>query len=364
MGWRRGQPPLLLRLLQAAAQESSPAPGALLAAEVRWATESGLGPLLAHVLGDRLDSQPAAIVDTVRGAELWARLTTADRLDALADVLDRCGGLDDPPTLLKGISVCEEFYPAAHLRPMADIDILVDEAAIPQVENALLQLGYRRDSPKPPAFYETHHHTTPFVHADTGVWVEVHRDLFPAQLATLASDPAFSRARVRAERRRSEFRGRPVYRLTPELQLLYLSTHWALELRRVGGLVPILDVMYLLRATPRLDWRKITAWLGRSSATRCVHLAVSYAARHGLGAVPPEVLTALAAAPGGLGWAERVVLHRVLDRHLLSARRPGRLGARNARVAWDTLVGPGQPRHGWLGLSVRLLPRLKRRPRA
>jgi hypothetical protein len=119
--------------------------------------------------------------------------------------------------------------------------------------------------------------------------------------------------------------------------------------------------VYLLRARPRLDWPTITTWLARSSATRGVHLAVSYVERHGLGPVPPEILTALAAHPGGLGWAERVVLHRVLDRHLLSAGRPGRLSIRSARITWNTLVGPERPRHAWLVLPARLLPRPKRR---
>jgi hypothetical protein len=361
MGWRRGPRPLLLRLLQTAARPSTAVPEALDAAEVRWAAETGLGSLLAHLLGDRLVRQPAAIVEAVRGAELWARVTTADRLDAVAALLDRCVDLDDPPTLLKGISVCQEFYPAAHLRPMSDVDILVEEAAIPHVEKGLLALGYRRESPKPPAFYETHHHTMPFAHPDTGVWIEVHRDLFPAEFATLAGDAVFSRSRVRAERRRVEFAGRPVHRLSPELQLLYLSTHWALDLRRLGGLVPILDVVYLLRARPRLDWGTIGSWLARSSAARSVHLLLSYVARHGLGPVPPEILSALAVAPGGLGWTERVVLHRLLDRHLLSARHPGRLSVRNARVAWSTLIGPERPEHGWLALPVRLLPRLRGR---
>ena len=48
------------------------------------------------------------------------------------------------PTLLKGISISDQHYPIAHLRPMGDIDILIPADAYESVESALLHRGYAR----------------------------------------------------------------------------------------------------------------------------------------------------------------------------------------------------------------------------
>src|SRR5207253_6578076 len=109
------------------------------------------------------------------------------RLDALDGIVRGCPGTAPPLTLLKGVSVCEQYYPEPHLRPMVDIDVLVDPAALASVESLLLELGYRRRSQNPPEFYDAHHHTTPFRHPQTQAWVEVHRRLFPVA-SPLGSD--------------------------------------------------------------------------------------------------------------------------------------------------------------------------------
>jgi hypothetical protein len=74
--------------------------------QVRWAVETGLGPLLRELApeGSPLTRSPAWPL--VVGADLAARVESAEQLDAAAEILDAVPGLR--PVLLKGNSLCEE----------------------------------------------------------------------------------------------------------------------------------------------------------------------------------------------------------------------------------------------------------------
>src|SRR5262249_57565680 len=164
------------------------------------------------------------------------------RLDVAAEIIRACEGLTPTLTLLKGISIGEQFSPEPYLRPMGDIDILSESSAAPLVEARLLELGYRPTTEYPRAFYETHHHLRPLVHGRTRIWVEIHRGLFPPGSA-LGSERVFSVANVRAELRPSTFRNHSVYRLSDEFQLVYIPSHSPFGLRRVAAILPILHLL-------------------------------------------------------------------------------------------------------------------------
>ena len=66
-------------------------------------------------------------------------------VDTANEVIDVCRELQIRPTLLKGISISEQHYPVAHLRPMGDIDVLIPSDAYDSVESALLRRGYTRE---------------------------------------------------------------------------------------------------------------------------------------------------------------------------------------------------------------------------
>src|SRR6185295_5446759 len=145
--------------------------------------------------------------------------------------------------------------PEPHLRTMGDIDVLVDEASVPELESRLIELGYRPQSAYPPEFYEKHHHAVPLFHPRRRVWVEIHRGLFPAS-SPPGPDEVFSRQRVDAELEPGHFRGHRVNRLTGELQLVYVTAHWGFGFRRDRALVGMIDVSRLLdRTAPQ--WPRI-----------------------------------------------------------------------------------------------------------
>jgi hypothetical protein len=311
--------------------------------QIRWAVDSGLGPLLRRATAGDLEARKSPLWPLVEGADLTARVMAGERLDAADELIRACEGRTLPLTLLKGISICEQFYPEPHLRFMGDIDVLAEPTSAPIVEACLLELGYRRRSKYPSEFYEAHHHLTPLFHPRTRVWVEIHRGLFPVH-SRVGAERAFGLANVAAELRPSTFRTHPVNRLSDELQVVYIASHWAFGLRRVGGIVGMLDLVYLLGRSRALRWPRIFEWLNGSLASTYVYVLLSYLSDHRLVALAPDVLGELFARQRSFGRANLKVLHALLDRYVTEGREFGALvSARNFGILWKELQWPRSP---------------------
>jgi Uncharacterised nucleotidyltransferase len=310
--------------------------------QIGWLLDSGLGPTLRRHLADSPNTRALPAWSLVQGADLAGRMVTADYLDAMEHIVRACAGRIQPPTLLKGISICGQFYPEPHLRPMGDIDVLVAMDDLPTVESALLELGYRRESISPPEFYATHHHTTPFRHPHTGVWVEVHRGLCPSS-SPIASDALFGLESVRSEQQVAEFRGHAVYRLSPELQIVYLAAHWAYNIRPTRGLVTMLDAIYLLKSARAMRWERILSWLDGAAAATPLCLLLTYLDRHELIELPVGLIDEISGRERALGPVSRRVLHAMIDRYLVDGCEMGLLMSdRSFTIFWRNLL---RPRH-------------------
>jgi hypothetical protein len=234
-----------------------------------------MGPLLHAAAGQLPGWVPGPLLVRLEAADRWARIRQADMFEALLAILDRCADRAPPPTLLKGISICDEVYPRPHQRFLGDLDLLVDELDAPAVATALVELGYRPPDTPAELDYSEHHHLPPLRHPRTGVCVELHTRLFPPVLG-LDEQPPFSPSSVRSERCVSSFEGRRVFRLSPELQIPYLASHWALDFVPAAGARSLLDVALLLRATPgRLDWERILGWLADRRIAAHLHVLLA-----------------------------------------------------------------------------------------
>ena len=65
-------------------------------------------------------------------------------------------------------------------------------------------------------------------------------------------------------------------RLSTELQIVYNASHWALELKRVGGFLALLDIVYLLkRGKGNIRWETIFNWVRGSVAGAHLYLVLS-----------------------------------------------------------------------------------------
>ena len=345
MGQVSKREPQLISLLRAASESRRDLPlAAFDEAQIRWAVETGLGPLLFQTTKDDPEAAKSPLWPLLKGADLTVRTLTGDQLDAMSEIIDACEGRVPPLTLLKGISICDQHYPEPHLRLMRDMDFLVEDADLEAVEAILLKLGYRQQSEGPAEFYETHHHSMPFFHPQRGVWVEVHRGLFPPK-SKLGDDKVFRLENLKTRCRHSEFYGRKVARLSNELQIVYIASHWAQNFQAIGGTIAMLDVIYLWKNTKdRLDWNEIFDWLSGSVASTYLYLLLSYLDKYRLIDISPEILNGLFVRQRSFGKINLNILHSLIDNYLANGKDFGKvLSLRNCFLLWETLVSPRSP---------------------
>lgn len=309
---------------------------------IQWAVRAGLAPLLCHFIASRPD---LVLPDALRSADMVAQISVNETLDALEEILSGCGDLAQEVALLKGVSICQRLYPKPHLRPMGDIDLWIPEPRAALLESLLSRLGYRQQSNRPVEFYRTHHHSMPYFHPSRHVWVEVHTALLSNR--NVASEPVFSPMHIKAQWVPTVFRGYKTHRLNPELEIIYLATHWALERKCfIGGALPLVDMLYLIQNEGNtLDWDRILSAIQGSPSAIHVCLMLGFLHKHRLISLPAGILERLNATPRyPLAWSE-AILHRLIDRYSMEGKPFGRMTTQaNLGIVWETLL---TARPGW-----------------
>lgn len=290
--------------------------------QFEWVMEAGLGALLCHATRSRPEQVPAPWRERLLSAELTARMRHADRVDTACEVIDLCAGQGVPVTLLKGISTSEELYPAPHLRPMGDIDLLVPPERCREVHSMLKTAGYREVEDYPDD--DVRHHGPPLYHPKHDVCVEMHRSLFPKD-DDLCMSNVFSLCNVEASSVACTFHGLPARRLCPELQLIYIASSWMrdLTLSRIHAsfLASLFDALFLTRHEDKpFAWIRIAAWSGDDMPTASLHVLLSFLARRGLRRHPTAVMDLLAKRQQLVGALQTRAIHAMLDRYLIAGR--------------------------------------------
>jgi hypothetical protein len=308
-------------------------------ADIDWIIRTGFAPLFCFL--SQIDSRKfeSPLWRELESANLSVRLLNEVQLETLRELLKRSQGLLPPITLLKGCSVASEFYPEMHLRVMRDLDILVEAKDQPIVESLLFEMGFCQQSKNNAAYYLTHHHSMPFYHPPTGVWVEVHRGLFP-QADRLSSLPVFSRDNIAAESRLSRIEGIKVKRFTPELQIVYTASHWALgliDLKHRGGLFALLDTILILRGAQQdLRWKVIFDWVRNSVAATHLYLLLSYLHYKNIVCIDKHILRELFARQKSFGTINLKIAHWLITRYLVGGNVPFARG--KLSILWEKLL--------------------------
>lgn len=308
-------------------------PGRDTGREFEWLMKGGLGPLLLQAWPGE-QAMPPAWTERLRSADLSSCIRQGARIEVTCELLADCQALNVPAILLKGVSVSQQYYPADHLRPMGDVDVLIPSPACAAVEARLLQRGFERlPFPAEPRF----HHGPPLFDARRDVLVELHRQLFPAD-DPLRRGATFHLATVERHSEVSTYHGQTARRLVPELQLAMTAASWMADITRhqvhPSFLPSLIDGALLLRAEAgRLDWDLLLALADNGLVRASLQVLLGQLLRLGAPTVPQRVLQALAQDNGWLGprqarWIHRMVDHHLLDghpwRHLLPPPVPGR----------------------------------------
>ncbi len=317
-------------------------------ATAAWVMRSGLGP----ILWSRVKHAPGQLSENallqLKTADLSARMLSAVTFDALETILDHAGRNNCPVTLLKGVSVAQQYYPQRHWRLMRDIDLLVEAEDQSRLEQILRDLGFSQRSEMPPSFFAGHHHSMPFYHPQLRCWVEVHKALVLPH-GEFSHVRAFQPDALRVERRQLAHDSASLWRLSNELQLVYTAVHWGAKLQIIGGLVPVVDTILLLKSVGRdLDWERVLTMCRDITAARYLALMIAYLVRHDLCTVPTEVWAALARGRRNIGFLGMKILLDSIDDYLVDGRPlDGFVSAAILDTGWSTLLEEGNP---WLKL--------------
>ena len=325
------------------------------ATTVQLAIDRGLGPLLFHATKNNPYSAASALQPILQGADITSRILVHEQLDGLQDILDALGSSARHVTLLKGISTCQQYFPVPHLRTMGDIDLLVAPEKQAELETLLRQTGYYQQSELPPSFYRQHHHSMPFFHPVRKIWVEVHTQLFPPK-SHLVQDRIFTNAHVERSTAPYTIRGTTTNVLGSELQIAYLAAHWGGSFPYHRGLMPILDVMYLLKEeNSSIKWDKLLTWLHGSAATPYVYLLLSFLQHQQLCELASSVIQRLQGMQKTINLPVLAILHKILEKYLVDGYPFGRFATfNNIAVVWDTLLAQRGATRNLVAVPFRL----------
>ncbi len=108
------------------------------------ALEEGLSPLLCFRLraADLLGALPGPVAEALRRDHLESSAANLVRFDALRAVLPALEEASAPSIVLKGAAIAGTLYEEPGLRPMGDVDLLVELERLPAADGALRALGY------------------------------------------------------------------------------------------------------------------------------------------------------------------------------------------------------------------------------
>jgi len=309
------------------------------------ALRNGLGPVIARVSADAAAGGEAVYRQSVRAADLTARLLTAEKYDTLSEVLGAAEAVGCRLVLLKGISTALRYYPEPHLRAMGDIDLLAPPERQPALEQQLRGLGFQQRSHEPGEAFVQRHHSMPFWHPSRRVWIEVHTRLHPRQYP-LAGHPLFSPDMVSSDLSDIAVGARRAFVMTHERQLVYTSARWSETFDDSRGIFPLLDAALLLRMHgDTLDWDRVRAIVDGSWAATALRLMLTYLSRTGLAHAPAGIMSWLAENDRYSTQLSLWVLNHLISGYLIEGQPFGTVITTRENVAavWGAMVRPGSP---------------------
>jgi len=247
---------------------------------------NGLGPLLYSLLRDMDGAVPGGAMARLQSAYYANGLRNSLFMAALERVLGALQASGVDAVLLKGAALAESHWGNVALRPMADIDLLVREAALDRAEAALSSLGFAPEAGARREWYRrNHHHDAPWVDTAGGPMLELHRDLVPPGFGVTA-DLGGIWQRVRPARVGQA----PALTLAPEDMVAHICLHTALADPLVGSVRSLMDLALVLGAARHLDWDEFVNRANRDGWARHAALTLAAARRVCGAAVPSPVI--------------------------------------------------------------------------
>jgi hypothetical protein len=273
------------------------------------AAREGVAALALRSLRGSPHPVPESLQASLRAAATRAATRNLRRWQSLEAVLRSLGRARLPVIVLKGAHLAESIYRSLSLRPMFDVDLLIDEADIAAADDALRETGLAAGPRNNAHTRRTHHHFT-YYDAE-GFAFELHWHLTVPSRARHVDLPGVWRRAVPAR-----IAGCDVRVLCDEDLLLHLAEH-AVRHRLAMGLRTLCDVHELtLTSGHRMDW---SAAAGRAAELRLSRASglVLHASGQLLGTPFPQAArSAFTLEAVDPGWS------RIAGQEIMAAREP------------------------------------------
>lgn len=233
---------------------------------------------------------PDAVLDQLaKLGRVWEfRLTMLEQRLAETIALLRHAGI--APMLLKGAALGATAYGTFAARPMADVDLLVDESRADEAHALLQQSGWRWDSGEHPKHaYIAHHHLTPLTDTrGSGLEIEIHTELLAEGHPFRMSASDFWTNAVTVK-----FADMPVRVPEPHLHAVHSMVHLAWSHRFESGTWNTIRDLATLLDRGLVSWPNLVETARACGAETCCFWTLRLARRVAGLSVPDETLDAL-----------------------------------------------------------------------
>jgi hypothetical protein len=235
---------------------------------LRNAHRNGIAPLLYdHLLKSGADGEvPCWVTKELAQAYHAVGYQNLRSYGELRDILHFLETLGIEVIVLKGAMLVEIVWGNVGLRPIGDIDLLVQEHDLDKVDQLLSELGYHSyEGYKSKDWYrKNHHHLSPYHHPEKGVAVEIHYQLVPPnKLFSIDIRKVWERAQP------ARIEGVDTKILAPEDLVIHLCLHLSycdLFIGRIRNLVDLSRAINYYGQRINWDWIKKEA-CGKKFAT-------------------------------------------------------------------------------------------------
>lgn len=270
------------------------------------ANKLGVGSILYYRMKQKAEllKVPKAIMDQCKTRLYWDQARNMKRFGRLQEVLRAFSRNEIPVVVLKGAALANLVYSHMGLRPMADVDLLVQEKDLLQVEQLLVSFGFQANehSHSKEWYRKNHHHVVPYFSPDGSLVIEVHRRLICLDAPVDIPNHELWERSCPADITKTSCRV-----LSPEDLLIHLSLHLA-----VDAYIGKLRVMYDLAETIEVYQQEI-AWdilldLAQGyQISKYLYYAFEMAKETVNADVPARVLDALKLQFSGLPFEDQLI---------------------------------------------------------
>ncbi len=236
---------------------------------VDGAETHGIAPLVYRNLKHAGVTPPVAVQRSLKGLALRHRRSAQIRTAMLGSILDVLEETHIPTVVLKGAALMNMIYPHPGLRPMRDLDILVDARQARTAHASLIDHLHFEAQTEHRGFMFHHHHLPTLSRTQDGlrVSVEVHTDALSGDVPE-----SLSMDTLTGSVREFSFGDRRAYALghTDMLRHLCHHTFEPADEIKLGSIADIIG--YADQYRTQIDWERLSgSYPSVLNTLRCLH---------------------------------------------------------------------------------------------